>query len=623
MSIISEKQRCVNIVLIEYINRNLGDTAIAECTSHILREALNEVGFHNYRIHEYNMYTQDMEYIRKADLIIFAGGGLVKFKRERFHEYLPEIIEEAERNQIAVFLNCVGVEGYDSEDERCLRLKKSLNSSCIKGITVRDDYETLIKLYLGKDKEWTASVFDPVAFGARVYDCKKVKKTNTIGLGIAEDSLYANYGYPSVSKQFQLNFWKEVIQELEAQGYDWQIFGNGLYQDRQFELEVLEFVGKIGEKEKYLAERPTEVEELAEQIANYKGVIATRLHANIISYAMKVPSIGLVWNDKMLFWGEKIGYPERFLKMDSCSPIETVEMLNKAIKEGINAEIVGELEKVKRPLREFVMKYGTLAIQNKRVIMEEVFPWEEKMVASALGGMKFQYNKMNSSVTFLDKYRDGFKWFEADIKLTADKKLVCVNGWTKDTFKKLDYGYRETDCMGITYKEFMSQKYYHHYRTIDYEMLMNLIQEFSDVNIVLDARNNSLEVMEETVEIIHENLLHNPNMKNKFIIRVSSLDNVQCIYGLKDRVSIMYDVQSENLENQDGLNLIFSDSRIQYFSFAKKTLKSEMISLAKQYNKQTCVYTCNSLMELKEFLTIGVDLVETEYLSVNNLKQLA
>ena len=622
VNIISEKQRCMNIVLVEYINRNLGDSAIAECTFRILKEALEEAGIFNYRIHEYNMYSRDMEYIRMADLIIFAGGGLVKFKREKFYVFLPEIIEEAERRHIPVYLNCVGVEGYDSEDERCIKIKEALNSSCIKGITVRDDYETLMRSYLEEDKEWEASVLDPVAFCTEVYGCKKVKKSNTIGLGIAEDRLYANYGFSFVSKQFQLDFWKEVIQELEVHGYDWQIFGNGLYQDYQFELEVLEHVGRIEEKEKYLAERPTEVKELAEQIANYKGVIATRLHANIISYAMKVPSIGLVWNDKMLFWGEKIGYPERFLKLDTCFPREIVAKLCKAIDEGVNVEVAGERDKIKRPLQEFIMKYGNLAIQNERIKAGKILPWEKKLIASALGGMKFQYRKMNSSVTFLDKYRDGFRWFEADIKLTVDQKLVCVNGWTKDTFIKLGYSYEEADCHGIIYDEFMHNKYYHHYETIDYEMLMNLMRDFPDVKIVLDARNNSLEIMKKMVEIIRQSLLRNPYIKNELVIRVSNWDNVQCVYDLSDRMSVMYDMQGEELENENCWNIVCRESRIQYLSFAKRVLKKEVIAAAKKYNKQTCVYVSNSLSEVKEFLTMGVDLVETEYLSIDKLNHL-
>ena len=56
----------LNIVLVEYINRNLGDTVIAECARFLLEEALNRKGICGYTIHEYNMYQRDLAFIRKA-----------------------------------------------------------------------------------------------------------------------------------------------------------------------------------------------------------------------------------------------------------------------------------------------------------------------------------------------------------------------------------------------------------------------------------------------------------------------------------------------------------------------------------------------------------------------------
>ena len=93
----TDKGKRVNIVLVEYINRNLGDTVIAECARFFLEEALMREGIENYYIQEYNMYSEDMEFIKFADVIIFAGGGLIKYKRENFYKYVPDIIEVAEK----------------------------------------------------------------------------------------------------------------------------------------------------------------------------------------------------------------------------------------------------------------------------------------------------------------------------------------------------------------------------------------------------------------------------------------------------------------------------------------------------------------------------------------------
>ena len=147
-----DNNRTLNIILVEYINRNLGDTVIAESTLFFLKEALKELAITNYTIHEYNMYQRDMEYIRHADLIIFAGGGLIKYKREDFYQFVPEIIEVAEREDIPVYINATGVEGYEETDERCKKLKRAVNSECVKGITVRDDFKTFKQYYVESKK---------------------------------------------------------------------------------------------------------------------------------------------------------------------------------------------------------------------------------------------------------------------------------------------------------------------------------------------------------------------------------------------------------------------------------------------------------------------------------------
>ena len=117
----------------------------------------------------------------------------------------------------------------------------------------KDDFDLLVRHYLDDEKEWLERVLDPAAFCAHVYGCEGGSGSSVIGLGIARDGLYPDYGLTSATKQFWFDFWKETIQMIEASGYEWQIFGNGLYQDYLFELEVLEYVGKAKEVSRYLA----------------------------------------------------------------------------------------------------------------------------------------------------------------------------------------------------------------------------------------------------------------------------------------------------------------------------------------------------------------------------------
>ena len=84
--------------------------------------------------------------------------------------------------------------------------------------------------------------------------------------------------------------------------------------------------------------QPLSPRQLVETIAGFAGVISGRLHANIIAYALNVPSIGLVWNDKLQIFGTKIGHPERFVCPDRFRPEFLANRLIHAIEEGINQE---------------------------------------------------------------------------------------------------------------------------------------------------------------------------------------------------------------------------------------------------------------------------------------------
>ena len=77
--------RKLNILLIEIVNRNLGDNVIADNTEYILMKVLPQYVKEEYTVYRYNIYSEDYELIRKADLLVFAGGGLIKYKQECFY----------------------------------------------------------------------------------------------------------------------------------------------------------------------------------------------------------------------------------------------------------------------------------------------------------------------------------------------------------------------------------------------------------------------------------------------------------------------------------------------------------------------------------------------------------
>lgn len=232
----------IKILFVQIMNRNFGDTVIAENTLFLLRKALWKRN-RDFEILNYNIFTRDIGQVKYADAIIFAGGGIIKFEQEAFWELLHEIIFEAQKWKVPVFLNAVGVEGYSDNDYRCQMLKEALNLSCVKSISVRDDIDILKKCYITNSGIRVRPVFDPAIYSAYTYAVKRNIHSNMIGVGIARELLFSDYGHDKINRDYLVNFYKQLVKNIETSGYKWIIFTNGYIKDNEFAQEVLNEIG--------------------------------------------------------------------------------------------------------------------------------------------------------------------------------------------------------------------------------------------------------------------------------------------------------------------------------------------------------------------------------------------
>ena len=70
------------ILLIQIVNRNLGDQVIADNTQYLVRQALPRLSCQHYVLQHYDIQSEDFALARQADIMIFDGGGLIKYRQE-------------------------------------------------------------------------------------------------------------------------------------------------------------------------------------------------------------------------------------------------------------------------------------------------------------------------------------------------------------------------------------------------------------------------------------------------------------------------------------------------------------------------------------------------------------
>lgn len=609
----------LKILMVQTMNMNLGDTILADNDCFLMKKAM---GLRNCDLLRYSISSRDFSQVKYVDAVVFAGG-IIKCTNENFWLYMPEIIKEAQKYDVPVFLSAIGVEKFYPDDERSVALKEAVNLPCVKGISVRDDIETLKRDYLENKDIKTYSVYDPAVWCADTYkkylDLKS-KKEECVGLGITREKLFFDYGNPQIDKDYQLNLWKGIIDELDKRNVKWKVFTNGDTYDEIFAKEVLNFVGH-GEK----LEAPKDGVSLVKDISQFSSVIAGRMHSNIVSFALKIPSIGFVWNQKLRFWGEKIGYSERFIDCDNLTAENVINTWEKAVKEG--CVLKDEYKHgVYSALKDFSHQ---IKYRNKA---KEKLNFKKHMVAASLGGLEIRYKSTNSKQAFAYSKNLGYKNFHVDVRLTSDDKLVCVSKWHKDTYKILNHPKKnEEKPEAITFDEFKACKYYNRFDTLSFKELLSLYKKDinrRDFKLFISVGKPSKEAFSKIFAQLKEAIAENEiNIENIFL-RLEVKRDIEYVKKSKYNINLVYHAVGSKNNAKETLPVLENAlehckaNDIKYLYMNTNVYEKEYDGLCKKYDVQfytgTCVLTEKIISNIKN----GADFVGSQYYDVKYLKRL-
>ena len=201
-------------------------------------------------------------------------------------------------------------------------------------ISTRDDID-MLKMHYIKQKILVEKVADPAVWIAERYKLIKKSESNIIGIGVADYSLFTRYK-TSISQEYIKTFYVETASLLIQKGYKLEIFTNGLSSDNVCAIDVQRCLQTLGFEVDVRI--PCKCEELVKIISEYKGIIATRMHSCIVAYSLDVPAIGLVWNNKLNFFGQNIGASDNYISDQFVIPNLAIERLEKAISIGYDSK---------------------------------------------------------------------------------------------------------------------------------------------------------------------------------------------------------------------------------------------------------------------------------------------
>ena len=308
------------------VNEQRRENAIIDLARRFMPKLLHDIA--DFRIYKSFKNTAKSTIDTDTKAIIFIDGGIIKYKQQFFPKPIACIVQMAELYKIPVMFSGVGVEGFDVSDNRCLSIKNSINSDVVKVITTRDDIECLENNYITNKSIKVAKVADSACCISAFHE-KVLVNDDVIGLGIASPALFSRYG-KAITEEELKSLWIRIYKKLKDMGFKVKLFTNGAIDDFEFAKKVSEAIEDFN----ILEIRPTILEDLITQISSYKGIIATRMHSNIIAYSYSIPAVGIVWNNKQLMFGNGINRGKYYFMDDDLNAQKIVDSLMNFIHEG-------------------------------------------------------------------------------------------------------------------------------------------------------------------------------------------------------------------------------------------------------------------------------------------------
>ena len=143
--------------------------------------------------------------------------------------------------------------------------------------------------------------FDPAIWAASVYPVQAVNRGDCIGLGVLnprEGNLHLDSS-TRFSEREWTTLWLDLLGKLALVGPRVELFTTGSPADYAFAVDLLDAARAREFKQLSLAPFPESPETLIRSLCGYSVVAAARLHASILANAYQIPSVGLVWDQKV------------------------------------------------------------------------------------------------------------------------------------------------------------------------------------------------------------------------------------------------------------------------------------------------------------------------------------
>lgn len=233
---------------------------------------------------------------------------------------------------------------------------------------------------------------------------------------------------------------------------------------------------------------------------------------------------------------------------------------------------------------------------------------DELVVILHAGGGFDEMTYLNAQETFDYYYNLGYRYFEYDLRLSSDGRIIATHAWEHIHVQ---------DPENISYEAFKALRLDNGFTPVNEEWLIETIQKYPDVRIVVDAKMDTAEAdaavlarLEALEAIYHIDISHNiiPEIFSKEMWDLAKEQTTFDRY-LFSHYKVYY-TADEMLE-------YFSDDRIWGFAFPTDTDQDIRARFGElKETKMIFVFTPTSKEEVEDAAMMGADGVYLDFVSL-------
>lgn len=244
-----------------------------------------------------------------------------------------------------------------------------------------------------------------------------------------------------------------------------------------------------------------------------------------------------------------------------------------------------------------------------------------RMVAHAMGGIE-GLTYTNTYDAFLVNYDQGFRVFEVDLLLSSEGRLVARHEWGESFTRQLgqeDELAADRQGAVLSYAEFKAAKIQGVYEPLDWDDVLELMEQYPDVYIVTDTKQSSPEEIQQIfTQIVDQAKAKDPELLKRVVPQIYNREMwepVQAIYPFASVIFTLYQTH----DTDEEVVAFAKDKHLAAVTMSDTRANAQLIEELNRIGVPSYIHTINDLKTMAKFKRMGAYGFYTDFLTEADL----